>query len=119
MSTTLCGASSYTKKYYLDPQFDRLPQDVKDELKIMCVTFTEDVGGILTVEFGDDKRPKFVVRVADNDDSVREQDVDGTISKLQEDKASLMEKLGIFYRVFVLGEKAEDVLTEVEDALDS
>ena len=119
MSTTLCGASSYTKKYYLDPQFDRLPQDVKDELKIMCVTFTEDVGGILTVEFGDDKRPTFVVRVADNDDSVREQDVDGAISKLQEDKASLMEKLGIFYRVFVLGEKAEDVLTEVEDALDS
>ena len=119
MSTTLCGASSYTKKYYLDPQFDRLPQDVKDGLKIMCVTFTEDVGGILTVEFGDDKRPKFVVRVADNDDSVREQDVDGAISKLQEDKESLMEKLGIFYRVFVLGEKAEDVLTEVEDALDS
>ena len=119
MSTTLCGASSYTKKYYLDPQFDRLPQDVKDELKIMCVTFTEDVGGILTVEFGDDKRPKFVVRVADNDDSVREQDVDGAISKLQEDKESLMEKLGIFYRVFVLGEKAEDVRTEVEDALDS
>lgn len=119
MSTTLCGASSYTKKYYLAPQFDRLPQDVKDELKIMCVTFTEDVGGILTVEFGEDKRPKFVVRAADNDDAFKEQDVDAAISKLQEDKEALMEKLSIFYRVFVLGEKAEDVLTEVEDDLDS
>ena len=30
-----------------------------------------------------------------------------------------MEKLSIFYRVFVLGEKAEDVLTEVENEIES
>ena len=29
-----------------------MPRAVKDELQIMCVTYTEDVGGVLTVDFG-------------------------------------------------------------------
>lgn len=43
----LCAASAYDKKFYLDEAFDRLPGHIKDELKIMAVLFTEDVGGIL------------------------------------------------------------------------
>ena len=33
----LCGANSYEEKYYLNPDFDRLPDHVKDELKIRWV----------------------------------------------------------------------------------
>lgn len=40
----LCAASAYEKKFYINPMFDGIPQSVKDELKIMCVLFTEDVG---------------------------------------------------------------------------
>ena len=47
----LCGANSYEEKYYLNPDFDRLPDHVKDELKIMCVLYVNDVGGILTLVF--------------------------------------------------------------------
>ena len=43
----LCASSAYEKKFYLNENFDGLPQHVKDELKIMCVLFTEDVGGVL------------------------------------------------------------------------
>ena len=43
----LCAASAYEKKFYLNEEFSGLPQSVKDELKIMCALFTEDVGGIL------------------------------------------------------------------------
>ena len=45
----LCGASSYEKKYYLNEDFKALPQQIQDELKIMCVLFTEDIGGVLTL----------------------------------------------------------------------
>ena len=45
----LCGASAYEQKYYLNEDFKSLPSQVQDELKIMCVLFTEDVGGILTL----------------------------------------------------------------------
>lgn len=47
----LCGSSSYEKIFYFNPEFDSLPKQIKDELQIMCVLFTEDVGGILRLEF--------------------------------------------------------------------
>ena len=31
----LCGSSAYTKKYYLNPDFQKLPQGIQDELKLM------------------------------------------------------------------------------------
>ena len=40
----LCGSSSYEKIFYFNPEFDSLPKQIKDELQIMCVLFTEDVG---------------------------------------------------------------------------
>jgi len=41
----LCGANSYEEKYYLNPDFSGLPDHIKDELKIMCVLYVNDVGG--------------------------------------------------------------------------
>ena len=49
----LCAASSYEQKYYLNPEFESLPEAVKQELQIMCVLFTEEIGGIFTLEFDD------------------------------------------------------------------
>ena len=43
----LCVSNAYQKKYYLNENFNGLPQTIRDELKIMCVLYTEDVGGIL------------------------------------------------------------------------
>ena len=55
----LCGASSYEQKYYFNQDFASLPETVKQELQIMCVLFTEDVGGILTLEFDEDGSLQF------------------------------------------------------------
>ena len=46
MEEVLCASSAYDQKYYLNEAFDKLPDSIKDELKIMAVLFTEDVGGI-------------------------------------------------------------------------
>ena len=46
----LCGANSYQQKYYFNEKFKLLPENIKKELQIMCVLFTEDVGGILFLE---------------------------------------------------------------------
>ena len=53
---TLCGASAYEKKFYFNQDFNALPDHVKKELQIMCVLYTEDVGGILIKELQRDKR---------------------------------------------------------------
>jgi len=50
----LCGANSYVEKYYFNQEHKVLPESVQKELQAMCVLFTEEVGGILTVGFNDD-----------------------------------------------------------------
>ena len=50
-TTVLCGANSYEQKYCFNQDFKSLPQSIRDELQIMCVMYTEDVGGVLTMEF--------------------------------------------------------------------
>ncbi len=60
-TTVLCGANSYEQKYYFNQDFKSLPQSIRDELQIMCVMYTEDVGGVLTMEF--DERGNLEFRV--------------------------------------------------------
>lgn len=50
----LCGANAYEQKYYFNEKFDKIPQSIKDELHIICVLFTEEVGGIFTIVFEED-----------------------------------------------------------------
>ena len=47
----LCGASAYEMKYYFNEEFCGLPDSVKEELHILCVLFTEEVGGVVTIAF--------------------------------------------------------------------
>ena len=47
----LCAASAYEREFYLNPEFNSLPEEVKQELQIMCVLYTADVGGILMVVY--------------------------------------------------------------------
>ena len=63
----LCAASCYTKKYYLNPEFEALPQAVKDELKIMCVLYTEDVSGTIQLVFDEDGSLQIIVDHSEED----------------------------------------------------
>ena len=60
-TTVLCGANSYEQKYYFNQDFKSLPQSIRDELQIMCVMYTEDVGGVLTMEFDEKGNLEFRV----------------------------------------------------------
>ena len=105
MSVTLCGASRVNRKYYFNPDFDRIPADVKEHLREICVLFAEDVGGVFTIEFGDDGMPKFVVRSGETGSDLDEIGADLRIRRLQEDEAELMRQLALFYKVFILKEE--------------
>ena len=60
-NVVLCGASAYEQKFYFNPDFQALPEQIRQELQIMCVLFTEDVGGILTLEFTETGELEFKV----------------------------------------------------------
>ncbi len=100
----LCGANSYKQKYYLNPDFDSLPDDVKNELQIMCVLYVNDVGGILTLVYEKNGDLSFDVSSAEGDPMFDEIGSGLKIKKLQEEKHDLLESLELFYKVFFLGE---------------
>ena len=60
----LCGANAYEKKYYFNEQFKAIPQSIQDELHIICVMFTEEVGGIFTIEFEKDGKKYLFIDTA-------------------------------------------------------
>ena len=61
----LCGASAYEQKYYFNQDFASLPEAVKQELQIMCVLYTEDIGGVLTLEFDEEGELQFKTEALD------------------------------------------------------
>ena len=96
----LCGANSYEKKYYLNPDFEALPEAVKQELQISCVLFTEDVGGILTVEFEEDGKLVLKTAASDGDFAYDEIGAGLKIRQMQREHEELFEALEEYWQVF-------------------
>ena len=101
---TLCGASAYEQKYYFNEDFASLPQGIQDELKIMCVLYTEDVGGVLTLLFDEEGNLELRVDAEENDFAFDEIGSMLKIKEIQRTKVDLLESLEMYYKVFFLGE---------------
>ncbi len=106
----LCASSAYEKKFFLNEDFQALPEQIKQELKIMCVLFTEDVGGVLSLEFDEDGTLLFMVSADEYDYLFDEIGSALKVKELQRTKAELLESLEMYYKVFFLGEELSDLL---------
>ena len=106
-NVVLCASSAYEKKFYLNEAFSRLPEDIKNELKIMCVLFTEEVGGILELVFDEEGNLLFRTDADENDLLYDDIACGMLIKKMQYEKRELLESLEMFYRVFFLGEDGQ------------
>ena len=108
----LCAASSYEQKYYLNPEFESLPEAVKQELQIMCVLYTADVGGVLLLVFDENGNLELKVEHNEGDFSLDEIGSVLKIKELQDTKEELFKSLEMFYKVFYLGEEMEEETEE-------
>lgn len=102
--TILCVSSKYEEKYYLNPQFEGLPSGIKDELQAMCVLYTEDIGGILTLEYDEEGNLEFVTMA--NEDDILYDDIGSVlkIKQLRTTRMELLESLELYYKVVFLGQ---------------
>ena len=107
-STVLCGANSYVEKYYRNEQFSGLPESIKQELQIMCVMYTEEIGGILTLEFDEEGSLQFKTEALEADAMYDDIGSVLRIKELQKTKKELLESLELYYKVFFLGEEIEE-----------
>ena len=101
---TLCASNAYNKKFYLNNQFSGLPEAVKEELQIMCVLYTEDVGGVLELVFDEDGNLEFRTSYDEGDFFYDEIGSVLKIKQYQDVKRELLESLETYYRIVFLGE---------------
>lgn len=106
-NVVLCGANSYEEKYYFNEDFAALPEGIKAELKIMCVLFTAEVGGILMLEYEADGTLCFQVSSNADDFFFDEIGSGLKIKEIQREKEELLASLEMFYKVFFLNEEIE------------
>ncbi len=108
----LCGANAYEMKYYFNEQFEGLPESIKEELHILCVLFTEEVGGVFTISFEEDGQIVLETN-ADDDDIYYDEISSGLmVSEVRRKRQELFESLSLYYKVFVL---KEDVSGLIDD----
>jgi len=108
----LCGANAYEKKYYFNQKFSGIPESIKNELHIICVLFTEEVGGIFTIVFEEDGSLTMETNAEEDDIYYDEISSGLLVNKIRQTRQELFESLSLYYRVFIL---KEDVSAMLED----
>lgn len=103
----LCGANADKEKYYFNPDFASLPAKVQEELKSLCVLFTEQVGGTLLLVFESDGTLKLNL-IKDEDDYLYDEiEAELQVSRVQKEKEELFGQLERYYREFFLKPEEE------------
>ncbi|MDE6750680.1 MAG: hypothetical protein K2K21_16705 [Lachnospiraceae bacterium] len=104
----LCGANAYEQKYYFNEQFANIPDSIKEELHIICVLFTEEVGGIFTVVFEEDGSVSLETDADENDLLYDEVSSGLMVNEIRRNRQEMFEALSLYYRVFILHEELEE-----------
>ena len=103
----LCGANAYEQKYYFNERFNSIPDSIKEELHIICVLFTEEVGGIITIVFEEDGSISLETDAEESDILYDEISSGLMIREIRRNRQEMFESLSLYYRVFVLHEEFE------------
>lgn len=109
-NVVLCASSAYEQKYYLNEEFSGLPEAIKEELEIMCVLHTAEVGGILTLEFDEEGNLLFNVTSEEEDLLFDEIGSVLKVKQYQNTKQELLEALELYYKAFFLNENIASML---------
>ena len=108
----LCGANSYEQKYFFNQDFKNLPQSIQEELHIICVLFTEEVGGVFTILFEEDGGVTMETTVDDGDYLYDEVGSGLLMGEIRRKRSELLESLSLYYRATVLHEDVSAFLEE-------
>ena len=106
----LCGANAYEQKYYFNEQFAAIPDSIKEELHVICVLFTEEVGGVFTIVFEEDGSISLETDAEENDLLYDEISSGLMIREIRRNRQEMLESLSLYYRVFILKENIEEIL---------
>lgn len=93
----LNAASCYNKKYFLNPEYEDLPQAVKDDIKTITVCLAEKLHCIFTMGFYGDGSLYFETSGAENDFDYDEIGAGLEIEKLEREEKELIKSLSLWF----------------------
>ncbi|MDO4475883.1 MAG: DUF6145 family protein [Lachnospiraceae bacterium] len=105
----LCGASAYEEKYYFNEEkFAKLPEDIKKELRIISILFTQEIGGEFIMEFDEDGSLQLKTMAKDSDYNYDE--IGGTlmIKQIRKERQEMFGQLELFCKVVIMGIPLEE-----------
>ena len=111
----LCAVSAYEEKYYFNPQFDALPDSIKEEIRTISILFVEDVGGRFVIAFDADGSLLFKTDGNESDYNYDEIGAALLVKEMQNRRRELFESLELFCKIVILGRDAGELLGEADD----
>ena len=107
-NVVLCAASAYEEKYYFNPLFSKLPESIREELRIISILFTDEIGGIFLMEFDQEGNLQFLTEAKDSDYCYDEIGAALMVKEIQKNRGELLRSLELFYQVIILGRPLEE-----------
>ena len=104
MQKVLAAASVYNEKFYVEPEFNTIPKTVLEEVKNLCIRSAQEISCIFSIGFKDNGAVYFETQASDMDNRFNEANAQEKVEKIMIEKADLIQRLNLWYRVFVLKE---------------
>ncbi len=95
--TVLNAASCYNKKYFLNPDYNDMPEAVKNDIKTITVCLAEKLHCIFTIGFYEDGTLYFETAGTENDFDYDEIGAGLEIQKLEREQNELIKSLSLWY----------------------
>jgi len=113
MENRLLAAASYeNQKFYFAPEFSGIPDQIKDEVKIICVLGAERLACDFLMEFS--ASGDIVFKVIQPENSIDFDDIGAEleIRRIQREKKELLKSLKLWYLIYFT-EKGEEIKKEM------
>lgn len=111
----ICGANAYDMKYYFNEKFNQIPDSIKEELHIICVLFTEEIGGIFTIEFDEEGNVNLRTEAAPEDYLYDDIGSGLLVNEIRRKRQELFESLSLFYKAMILKMDVSTIIDETDD----
>ncbi len=106
------GASREKQKYFFEPQFNELPDSIKEEIRNICIIMAERLGCTFVISFEDSGDIVFDIIKNENDFDFDDIGAELEIKSLQAEKKELIKSLKLWY-VINMTEEGKKIREEI------
>ncbi len=94
------SASYYKQKYYTNPKYDKIPVEIRNEMRSLCIMLAEKLHGIITLGFYSDGEIFFEVAAEEGDHEYDPIGAQLEMKEVQEEYKETFKKMKLWYLMY-------------------